>query len=297
MQQAHNVSGTAYAPQKEDPSLLDILVTLAENMKLLIIGPLLVGLFVLGICYLVPQTYDSVAVLQPKQKPADSQQTTDDQDVIASLMTTGSVLDPVASALGLAKDESAEEARRLLREHVNVAVGRIDRLLTLTASAHTPQQAQAIANAVLQQTYLQSRPKAGDRARLEAQLQAAQNRLKDAQDAAAGMVKRMGSTGGNDTEVGRGYADLLTNAAAAQTQIDKLQVQLAGVSDAQLVQAPTLPQKASKPQKALLSIGAILAAGLLLLMFVFLRQALRDTVQDVEAADKVARIRHALGLR
>lgn len=297
MEQVHNVSDTATAPKKEDLSLLDFLVTLAENIKLLIIGPLLVGLFVLGICYAVPQTYDSVAVLQPKQKPADSQQTTDDQDTIASLMTTASVLDPVASELGLAKNESAQEARRLLREQVNVAVGHFDRLLTLTVSAHTPQQAQAVANAVLQQTYLQSRPKAGDRTRLEAQLQAAQNRLNDAQDAAASLGKLIGLTGGNDTEVGRGYADLLTNAAAAQAQIDKLQVQLAGVSDAQLVQAPTLPQKASKPKKALLSLGATLAAGLLLLMFVFMRQALRDSVQDIEAADKVARIRRALGLR
>ena len=295
MEQPLSPSNTVYDQQEDDIGLLDILVTLAENIKLLIIGPLLVGLCALGIGYVVPQTFDSVAVLQAKQRPTDGQQTTDDQDTIASLMTTASVLDPVASGLGLTKDESVGEARRLLREQVKVAVGRIDRLLTLTASAHTPQQAQAIANAVLQQTYLQSRPKADDRARLEAQLQSAQDRLKDAQDASAALVKRMGSPGG-DPEMGRGYADLLSNAAAAQAQIARFQVQLAGVSDAQLVQAPTLPEKASKPKKALLAIGATLAAGLLLLLFVFMRQTLRDTAQDAEAAAKVTRIRRALGL-
>ncbi len=287
MDQPHSLSDTAYAPQEEDVSLLDILVTLAENIKLLIIGPLLVGLCVLGIGYVVPQTYDSVAVLQAEQP-------------IASLMTTAAVLDPVAAGLGLTKDESAEDARRLLREQVKVAVGRNDKLLTLTASAGTPQQAQAIANAVLQQTYLQSRPKTSERARLDAQLQGAQGRLKDAQDAAASLLKRLDSTtgtSGNSTDLSRGYADLLTAAAAAQKQVGDLQVLLEGVSDAQLVQAPTLPQKASKPKKALLAIGATLAAGLVLLLFVFMRQSLRDTAQDAEAAAKVTRIRRALGLQ
>ncbi|MEO6972201.1 MAG: hypothetical protein ABI135_02090 [Rhodoferax sp.] len=286
MEQPLSPIETLYSPQEDDISLLDILVTLAENIKLLIIGPLLVGLCVLGICYVVPKTFDSVAVLQAEQSTA-------------SLMTTAAVLDPVAAGLGLTKDESAEEARRLLREQVMVAVGRNDKLLTLTASAHTPQQAQAIANAVLQQTYLQSRPKTSDRARLEVQLQGAQGRLKDSQDAAAGLLKRIDSTTGaasSGTDLARGYADLLAGAAAAQSQVSALQVQLEGVSDAQLVQAPTLPQKASKPKKALLAIGATLAMGLLLLLFVFMRQAFRDTAQDAEAAAKVTRIRRALGL-
>lgn len=297
MEQPHSESVTRFNHQEVEISLLDVLVTLAENIKLLIVGPLLVGLCVLGICFVVPQTYDSVAVLQARPKATDSQQTTDDQDTIASLMTTAAVLDPIVAGLGMTKNESADQARRQLREQVEVVVGHADRLLTLTASAHTPQQAQAIANAVLQQTYLQSRPKASDRVRLEAQLQGAQARLKDAQDAAAGLVKRMGSAAGGDTEMGRGYADLLGAAAAAQKQISELQIQLDGVSDAQLVQSPTLAQKASKPKKALLAIGATLFAGLLLLLFVFLRQMLRDTARDAEAADKVARIRRALKLQ
>ncbi len=288
MEQAYNASDTVYAPQENDIGLLDILVTLAENIKLLIIGPLLLGLCVLGICYAVPQSFDSVAVLQAEQP-------------IASLMTTAAVLDPVATGLGLTRDESAEEARRLLREQVKVAVGRNDKLLTLTASGPTPQQAQAIAQAVLQQTYLQSRPKTSERARLEAQLQGAQGRLKDAQDAAVSVLKRLESSTNTQNSIelarGYGYADLLGAAAAAQKQAGELQTQLEGVSDAQLVQAPTLPQKASKPKKALLAIGATLATGLVLLLFVFMRQSLRDTAQDAEAAGKLARIRRALGLQ
>lgn len=298
MEQPHSASATRYIVQEEELTMLDILVTLAENFKLLIVGPLLVGLCVLGICYAVPQTFDSVAALQGREKIVNGQQTASDEASTAGLMTTAAVLDPVAAELGLTKDESAEEARRQLRQQVTVAVDRNQRLLTLTTAARTPQQAQALANAVLQQTYLQSRPKGSERIRLEAQLQGAQGRLKDAQDAATRVLKQMDAAGAasNSTDLARGYADLLTAAAAAEDLVGVLQSRLEGVSDAQLVQAPTLPQKASKPRKALLAIGATLGAGLVLLLFVFMREALRGTAQDADGADKITRIRRGLGL-
>lgn len=274
---------------EEEVSLLDLLVTLAENARLLIIGPLLVGLCALGLGFVLPQTFQSVAVLQAEQ-------------ATASLMTTAAVLDPVAAGLGMGmgKDDSAEESRRTLREQIKVAVGRNDKLLTLTVSAPTPQQAQATANALLQQTYLQSRPKGSVGKRLAGQLAEAQGRLKNAESAAAGMLKRLETSavsapGGS--ELARGYADLLTAAAAAQGQVSALEAQLEGLSEALLVQAPTLPQKASQPKKALMAIGATLGTGLLLLLFIFVRQALRTTATDAEAAGKLARIRRALGLK
>jgi uncharacterized protein involved in exopolysaccharide biosynthesis len=280
------IQSPQFSPE-EEISLLDLLVTLAENVKLLVIGPLLVGVCALGISYLLPQTFQSVTVLQAEQ-------------ATASLMTTAAVLDPVVASLALAKDDTVEEARRKLRDQIKVAVGKNDKLLTLTVSANEAQQAQAIANAVLKQTYQESRPKATARLRLEVQLAEAQGRFKNVNNAAASLLKRLdasgaGAPGGN--ELARGYADLLNAAAAAQNQISALETQLEGLSDAQLVQSPTLPEKASQPKKGLIAIGATLAAGLLLLLFVFMRQALRNTAADAEAAGKVARIRRSLGLK
>ncbi len=268
--------------EQDEISLLDILVTLAENAKLLIIGPLLVGLSALGVGYMLPQTFESVAVLQAEQ-------------VTASLMTTAVVLDPVVAKLGLAKDASAEEARGMLRRQIKAAVGRNDKLLVLTVFAPTPQQAQAIAVAVLEQTYLQSRSKGGILARLEKQLAEVQRRLKNAENAATSLLKRVELSDAN-ANANAGYADLLSAAAAAQTQISALEAQLEGISESQLVQAPTLPEQASQPKKALLAILATLATGLVLLLFVFMRQALRNAAADVEAERKLARIRRALGL-
>lgn len=285
MEQPLQVNETIQPVQQEEIDLLGILVTLAENIKLLILGPLLVGICALGIAYIVPQTFESIAVLKAEQ-------------ATASLMTTASVLDPVAADLGLTKVDSAEEARKLLREQIKVSVGRNDKLLTLTVSAPAPQQAQAIANAVLQQTYVQSRPKGSDLTRLEIQLKDAKARTKSAEDAAGALLKRMESNGAaGSTESARGYAELLNVAAAAQNQVAALQAQLEGLTDAQLIQAPTLPQKASKPKKGLIAIGATLAAGLALMLFVFVRQAVRGAAKDAGAASKMARIRRALALR
>ena len=285
MEQPLQVNETIQPVQQEEIDLLDILVTLAENIKLLILGPLFVGICALGIAYIVPQTFESIAVLKAEQ-------------ATASLMTTASVLDPVAADLGLTKVDSAEEARKLLREQIKVSVGRNDKLLTLTVSAPAPQQAQAIANAVLQQTYVQSRPKGSDLTRLEIQLKDAKARTKSAEDAAGALLKRMESNGAaGSTEWARGYAELLNVAAAAQNQVAALQAQLEGLTDAQLIQAPTLPEKASKPKKGLIAIGATLAAGLALMLFVFVRQAVRGAAKDAGAASKMARIRRALALR
>lgn len=285
MEQSHPVSEPLQPIQHADVGLLDILVTLSENIKLLIVGPLLVGLCALGIAFVVPKTFESIAVLRADQ-------------ATASLMTTAVVLDPVATSLGLTQEESVEEARRLLREQIKATVGRTDKLLTLTVSATAPQQAQAIANAVLQQTYVQSRPKGSERARLETQLQDAKARTKSAEDAAVTLLKRMDSNGATgSTESARGYAELLNVAAAAQNQVAAFQAQLEGLTDAQLVQPPTLPQKASKPKKGLIAIGTTLAAVLVLMLFVLVRKTVRGSVKDANAASKMARIRRALALR
>lgn len=285
LEQSINADTASYPPQPEEISLLDIFVTLAENFKLLFFVPLLAGLLALGLSFALPKTFDSIAILNAD--PA-----------IASLMTTATVLDPIAVELGLSKDESSEEARRWLRERIKVAVGRTDKLLTLTVSAPTPQQAQMIAEAVLQKTYVQSRPKANDLTRLETQLKDAQVRINNAEDAAGTLLKRMESNGAGNSgmESARGYAELLSVAAAAQTQVLTLEAQIEGVTTARLIQSPTLPQKASKPKKILLIMVATVATGLLLLFFVFVRQAIRHTVEDAETQSKLARIRHALML-
>ncbi len=57
------------------------------------------------------------------------------------------------------------------------------------------------------------------------------------------------------------------------------------------------PEKRSKPRKALITIMATLGSGFALLLYVFIRQGLRNTRQSSETAEKLARIRRSLGFK
>ena len=74
------------------------------------------------------------------------------------------------------------------------------------------------------------------------------------------------------------------------------QFELAKVDEAregaviQVLDAAQPPERKSKPKKALIAIIATLAAGFSLLLFVFIRQALRNSSQNSESANKLASI-------
>lgn len=61
----------------------------------------------------------------------------------------------------------------------------------------------------------------------------------------------------------------------------------------QVVDVAQAPEKKSKPKKAMIVALATLASGFALLLFVFVRQALRNAEQDAEAATKLQQLRAA----
>lgn len=79
------------------------------------------------------------------------------------------------------------------------------------------------------------------------------------------------------------------------------QYELARVDEAregaviQVLDVAQAPERKSKPKKAMIAVVATLAAGMALLLFVFVRQALRNAAGDAESAQKLARLRMAWG--
>lgn len=61
----------------------------------------------------------------------------------------------------------------------------------------------------------------------------------------------------------------------------------------QIVDVAQAPERKTKPKKATIAVLATLAAGFALLLFVFVRQALRNAAQDAEAATKLHKLRAA----
>lgn len=295
-----------------DISVLDLLITLLENIRLLILGPLAMGFIALAASFALPQTFESVAVLRadlPWLAARDPAAAGASPAAMASLMTTAAVLDPVASSLGLVKNGDVEEGRLALQRQIKVAVGKQDRLLTLTVTAKDPVLAQKLAQAVLLEAFEQSRPKGVHLQRLQAQLAATKDRQDKAQGASVTLIAAMadprqrvsytapdftGAATSNRGEAARNYADILRVSAEAQVQIAQLETELAGLSSAQLVQPPTLPRQPVQPKKSLMAILASLATGMLLLVFVLVRQSLRAAAANATTAAKLARIRQLL---
>lgn len=86
------------------------------------------------------------------------------------------------------------------------------------------------------------------------------------------------------------YQETLFELFAKQFEMAKLDEAREGAT-IQVVDAAQPPEKKSKPKKALIAVLATLASGFALLLFVFVRQALRNGAQDAETAQKLQAIR------
>jgi uncharacterized protein involved in exopolysaccharide biosynthesis len=281
MNESTKMTDTPQLPEEDDISLLDLLQTIAENLRLLVIGPIVVGLLALAGASLWPKTYESTAILKAEQ-------------VMASLMLSAAVLDPIAANLGYTPKLNQDAARDKLKSEIKANVNAKDKLLTLTTQADTPQAAQALAKAVLQQTYVQSQPRDSEKLRLQKQLAQAQAREKEATQTAQLLGRKMegGGTAGA-SEVAQGYAQMIGVVKESQARQLDIERQLQGLDDSALLQEATLPTKHTAPKRGLVTIMAALAAGFALLLFVFMRQALRNAGQDAESAQKLSAIQTA----
>ncbi len=95
------------------------------------------------------------------------------------------------------------------------------------------------------------------------------------------------------------YQETLFEQFSKQFEIAKVDESREGAV-IQVLDVAEAPERKTKPKKALISIIATLASGFALLLFVFIRQALRHAGQDTESAKKLGALktswRRALGL-
>jgi tyrosine-protein kinase Etk/Wzc len=87
--ESDSTSGTQ--DQDDEISLLDLLQTIVDNLRLLILGPLAVGVTALGISFLIPPTYTAKTQFLPPQQQ---------QSAAASLLASLGSLGGLAGAVG-----------------------------------------------------------------------------------------------------------------------------------------------------------------------------------------------------
>ena len=386
------MTDTPQTPEAEDEiSLLDLLQTIVDNLRLLIIGPLVVGLAALGISFAVPPTYTATVKFLPPQ-----QQQSAAASMLASLGGLGGLAgaaaglkNPADQYLAFMKSNSVQDAlierfklqeryetkfkvdtRKELTANARSASGK-DGLITLDVDDTDPKFAADLANAHVDElqklmaklavTEAQQR-----RAFFEKQLGQVKDKMISAEQAlrstgisgnalkssptaaVAGVAALKAQVTAQEVKVGamRGYlAETAPDFKQAMNELGSLRTQLvkqekdepaaaSGQGDyvtkfrefkyqetlfelfarqfemakvdesregavIQVLDAAQPPERKSKPKKALIAIIATLATGFALLLFVFIRQALRNASQDGESAQKMAALktswRKALG--
>ena len=280
--------------QEAEVSLLDLLVVVAENIKLLVLGPLLAGLVALGVSYYLPQTYTSVAAIRAG----------DGGKPVEELMKTRAVFSAAVSQWqpDLAVPAgSAEEARLLKSIRLKPALGQKTgvTLAQLEVDADSPASAQAFANALIDAWIASTKPQPQTKIELERKLKISRESL----DSISKIIERQTTESATAAlpklqyDLAGSLASLLQLKNGYVDTIAAIELQLKGFSRDAVFSPPTLPTKPVAPKKGLIAVMTALGTGIALLLFVFMRQAWRNAAQDPAAAPKIARLRAAFGAR
>ena len=140
-----------------------------------------------------------------------------------------------------------------------------------------------------------SKPRGLEKKQLEVQLESEKARLQEALKLEHDTAANLASGKSVNEATSRFYGELLTANSNRQKGILEMERRLEGLDKDDVIQMPTLPERSIKPKKSLLAIGGAIAMGFALLLFVFIRQAVRTAKESSsEQAEKLARIRNAM---
>ena len=378
---------------EDEISLLDLALTVAENLRLLILGPLAVGLAALGISFAITPTFTATTLLMPPQQQQSAASMLAQQlgalgalggaataglrnpnDQYIALLKSRAIEDRLIDRFKLIERYEADlrhDARLRLEANTRASAGK-DGLIQLQFDDHDPAFAAEVANAYVEElgrllktlavteaqqrrifferllaetrdklaaaqqalaatginpSALRSSPEATvtPLAQLQAQIRAQEVRLgvmrgylaessaefRRAQDELSALRAQVQKAGqavppaaGESDYIARfrefKYQETLFELFSRQYEVARVDESREGAV-IQVVDRALPPERKTKPKKALIAIVATLAAGFALLLFVFVRQAMRNASGNAESASKLQRLRHhlrsAAGLR
>lgn len=156
------------AEPEDEISLLDLLQVVVDNLRLLVLAPLLVGLVALGITYVIPPTFTAkVQFIPPKQQQSTAAAALSDLGVLggaagaiagvknpadqyAALIKSKSVADALIEQFKLAEryeGKFRDDTRKELANNTRVLVGAKDGLITIEFDDIDAQTSADVANA------------------------------------------------------------------------------------------------------------------------------------------------------
>ncbi len=271
-------------PTDDEISLLDLLLIIAQNWLLLILGPALIGAITFGVFVTQPQTYRweatiglPVPIVEALIAELDEDGTLDPRLGISS---TG------ADGLSVTQGGNAQSSRLILR-HLDTGAGTA--LGSLVATLAT--NAQAL-------------PLPDSHGALVDRVEA----LRSAQTFRDGVIARLeaGIADISATEPfdAQGYAaaalaldQVLVSRTAAALELDSLEIELVTASSLEIAAGPVAGPTREGRSPALMAAIAVLGSGFLILVLVFIRAGLRGASRDPETQEKLDAIKNAILLR
>jgi uncharacterized protein involved in exopolysaccharide biosynthesis len=156
----------------DEVSLLDLALVLAENLRILILVPVVAGLAALGISFLIPPTYTATSRILP---PAQQQSTSaalagqlgslaglvgsaagikNPADQYVALLKSRRVYDAIIQRFNLRElynEHYMEDTRNELEKRTRVSAGVKDGIISIEAEDRDPKRAADIANAFVEE--------------------------------------------------------------------------------------------------------------------------------------------------
>lgn len=199
---------TAQLLEDDDISILDLLHTIVENLRLLVIGPIVVGLLALAGASLWPATYESSFILNAQKSVLVDQVPVKliEPSQISTLAVATQTLNVAAKTLQAAGQ--AELGKSLLAGEASSNIPRNTSTVNVKVQAVTAQAAHDMAQALLAATLQASRPQGDVLAELEQNLKKDQTALDNARQ----LEQRMNS---NIQQNGSPSADMLQSYASS----------------------------------------------------------------------------------
>ena len=278
-------------------SILDLVLIVAQNIKLLIVGPLAIGILALIISFFITPTFTAITTIQP---PPQGGQTSTSAAILESLGGLGGGMGPGlkdTSQLYIAYMQSATfedsliekfklqekfhtkykvSARKTLEGNVKILSDKKTGMISIAVDDEDPQFAANLANAYVSELRIFT----GKLALQEAQ---------DRKEFLEAQIKELSS---------RQFRDIYTQQAMLagtirQYEAARVDEEKVGPTFTQ-VDVAYAPELKSKPKRAQIAMIATLACEFLLLIFIFVRHAWANLRANPESEGKLKNIHSIL---
>lgn len=274
---------TENSPPEKEIDLLDILVIISARIKLIVfltfLGAFIGWLTTFGI----PKLFNSTSTLNVEAFKQDEKYPKFKSEIIASLINNNQEFKELTQG-----GRFGDFAR------ITPSVSTKDRLLIITTSASAPSKAVELNEKVLETVYRLTAAQGTKAAQLDSIIESEKNRLEQISQTLLDVEKSKSARSEIDVRL---INNLLNYKLERELNIARLQDELEGVTENNIIQAPSAPTHPT-PAKEILNVAIYAGIGLFIaFFFTFLQFFIKSMRNASKNNEKIAIIAKNIGLR